>query len=233
MKRVQGLCCAALVAGLPSVAFAGPGVAPPSGVSRTPAELKLRLQEVPAANESVNGDEVPAETKPSQELWSYFSAGLLLNLWGQPAIDAAEIRGGRVRALKTSQFSAGVGLQAYYPLHLWTLLRSSDDKKIGDLTKSWFRYSEVGIGPYVGVSFATRDVIDTVAVGLALSMRRKEGGIRFGFGLAFDPDAQHLASDFAEGVRVPVNTTDVQYIHEMAIGGQFMLSFTPGFSEND
>jgi hypothetical protein len=32
---------------------------------------------------------------------------------------------------------------------------------------------------------------------------------------------------------VPVNTTDVQYIHEMAIGGQFMLSFTPGFSENN
>jgi hypothetical protein len=215
------------------MALAAPVVAPPAVVGKTPAQLKLRLQDVPAANESVNGDEVPDESKPSQELWSYFSAGLLLNLWGRPAIDSAEIRGGRVRVLKTSQFGAGVGLQAYYPLCLWTALRSSDDKKIGDPTKAWFRYSELGIGPYVGVSLATSDIIDTVAVGLALSMRRKEGGIRFGFGLAFDPDARHLASDFKEGARVPVNTTDVQYIHEMAVGGQFMLSFTPGFSENE
>ena len=205
---------------------------PKTAAERT-AELKERLGTVPATTESVDSSEVPDEAKPSQEIWSYFSAGLLLNLWGRPAIDAAEIREGRVRVVKSSQFSAGVGLQAYYPLRLWTTLRSPDNLRLGSPDKQWFRYSEVGVGPFVGVSLATNDVIDTVAVGLAVSVRRKDGGVRFGLGVAFDPDAQHLASDYRQDSLVPANTSDIQYVREMAVGGQFMISFTPGFSEGD
>lgn len=185
----------------------------------------------PISVDSVEQGDVPKAQQVSPEFWSYFSAGLLMNYWGKPPIESAEIRDGRVRVVKSSQFSAGLALQAAYFFNFKDTYRSTDFLPVGDPGKRWFKHSELGIGPYIGVSLASKDIIDTISIGVALSARRKEGGVRFGFGISFDPDAQHLAADFHENAAAPLNATDVRYVTERAIGGQFMISFTPGFSE--
>lgn len=183
-----------------------------------PESLRSREAEIGTLKES----EVIANKLDTESLWSHFSAGILVNVFFGSPIGEAEVRDGVVRVKKERTVTAGIGVQAYFPFWLARYARTNDGGK------TWTKYSEHGFGPYVGVSFGSDDVIDTVALGLAYSGRREDGGIKIGVGVVVDPNAKFLASDYKEDEPAPAQSEDINFKEKMAFGLQLMVSFTPG-----
>lgn len=161
-----------------------------------------------------------------ESIWQYFSAGILVNKYfgdeGDQPIAEAVVRSGKVRVTKKRDVVLGLGLQAHYAFALSTIVRQEAE---GDPWKKW---SEHGLGPYVGVMLDSDDVIDALAVGLAYSHRRQSEGVRIGVGLVMDPDAKHL-DGVKEGDALAEGEVEVPTQERLAWGIQVMVAFTPGF----
>lgn len=178
----------------------------------------------------------------TNSIWSYFSAGFLFDgfIGKERNIESAEVRNGVTRVLSRQTFMAGVGVQAMYPFNVATYVRVSDD---GAPAK---KYSQHGVGPYIGASLSSDTITDTIGVGVAYSYLRKDGGVRIGIGPVIKLKAQRLAPDFPEDQAAPTATssmtgsdgmtvsgsapvTEVKYVQQPALGLQLMVTFTPGF----
>jgi hypothetical protein len=167
--------------------------------------------------------EINKKVDSKESVWSYFSAGFLVNYFPKDLIAEAQIREGTVRARKRINAVVGVGLQAFYPIGRWEFFRSDDSGA------TWAKYSDHGIGPYVGASLSSEEVIDSFAIGVAYSHRREDAGVRIGVGCALDPDAQYLAKDYALDAVAPAGSEGVEYEQKPAFGLQVMITFTPGW----
>jgi hypothetical protein len=183
----------------------------------------------PSPSESVNEQKVPISARPGSDLWSYFSAGILINAFPAHLVESAEIRSGIVRIQEEQRIGVGLGLQAFYPLYDLTYLRSPDLLPLEDKSKIWRKYSQYGVGPYIGVSLTSTDIIDTVALGVAFSVQRREGGVRLGLGCVVDPNAKYLSPEFRAGDSAPTGAEGISYVTKAAVGLQVMMTFTPGF----
>lgn len=176
-------------------------------------------------------DLTPEEKKKLEtDFWAYFSGGLLVNFFpeslpslGESLVNEAEIRGTTVRVKSVPAATATFGLQAFVPV--W----SGGSNLVDPTTDSVTKLSEWGVGPYVGVGLGSESLIETVALGVAWSYRRKEIGIRIGLGAVADPSARFLSPEFAPGAAVPAGAETIEFIERPTGGVQLMLSFTPGF----
>ncbi len=192
-----------------------------------PAPVVAPVANADSSKQEVDLATVPdAQVKESDDIWNYFSAGILMNYIPKDVIEAAEVRGGKIRVAKRRNFSAAVGLQAFYafPFLTSTWGVKNDD---GSYTKT----AESGWGPYVAASLSTERIVSTIGVGLGYQSRSQTAGIRIGLGVVFEPAAQYLAVDFPEDGDAPAESEGVRYVEQTAIGGQLMLTFVPGYDD--
>lgn len=158
-----------------------------------------------------------------EDLWRYFSAGFLVNVYSDDIVNSAEIRDEKVRIVDSQKTKIGVGLQAYFPFYKLSYVISTDKGK------TWVKGSEVSVGLYSGVMVDSTNIIDNFSVGLAYSHRRTFGGLRIGIGYAFDPSVQRLSDEFVNGEPAPVGETQIRYKNESSGAIQLMVSFTSGW----
>lgn len=224
------------VAAQESPSTAAVAVEPDDGVSASEAPATNSAAEEAEPPELMRAEEDVAEDKKEpveSDIWTYFSAGILVNSFSTERVGEAEIRNGRVRVLSENKVGVGVGVQAFYPLFSAGTVVLENESNLGKAGEKWTQYSKYGVGPYVGLTLETKDVIDSAGFGLAYYLRRKEGGIRLGVGLVVDPNARYLSDEFVDGELAPeraegVKAEGIKYREKTAYGFQFMVAFTGG-----
>lgn len=178
--------------------------------------------------EEVNEDKVPQSEQEKNLIWNYFSAGFIVNIFPKSdRVSEAEIREGVVRAKAEDDAVVSLGLQASFPVVHRSVYRRR--KQTNGSRAEYEKVFEWGVGPYVGVSSSTTEVIDALGIGLQYSAKRYFGGVVLGCGFTIDPDAKFLADDFVDGEAVGEGVQSVQFKKKPAYGFQMMISFTPGW----
>lgn len=150
-------------------------------------------------------------------------------------VDTAEIVGDPklVRVTKDNNVNVGFGLEAHY-----FFLPPANFLGIPQL-----RSGKWGVGPYIGITLGSNDIIDTVSAGIMLGLRRDaffdavtevaEGNgdsFNIGLGLAVDPDAQILGKGFHPNQAPPAGEDQVRFRTTNQLGIQLTFSYMFNFT---